>query len=493
MRPWFASIALAVIALGSSACGPSVRESDDDDDRAPDAGQRCEPGVVEPCYEGGAGTENVGPCRGGMRTCRPDGFWGTCDGQVTPLPEVCADNIDNNCDGMVDNVADEDGDGFTRCNGDCCDSTAEGCASPERVGPGAIEVDGNGLDDDCDGMIDNAGMATLCDSGLASNSSTPMDYARAMDLCETTTEASGHWGVISARFTLADGTGSPRPAQRSIRPDFGATQVQRGASMAVLSTANAAASNHTNPGPSSWQSTAHGTGSNYPADWYQLNGSRLPNAPGCPAPIDFPIPLPGIFRANDPIMLELKIRTPANAQSFSLRTNFMSAEYPEWVCTEYNDFFVVLLDSTWSGQPANPTDKNLAFYVDPQGMRYPVGVNLAHGNTGLFKVCQNGRTGCMGTVTGTINTCTGAGELAGTGMEAAEPGTTPCQTSPRDQVGGGTGWLTTTGNVRGGEIITLRIAVWDTSDGNFDSLALIDGFEWSLEPSEPGTVIGFDP
>jgi len=55
--------------------------------------------------------------------------------------------------------------------------------------------------------------------------------------------------------------------------------------------------------------------------------------------------------------------------------------------------------------------------------------------------------------------------------------------------GGATGWLTTTGNVVPGEIITVRIAIWDTSDEDLDSLALIDAFTWSAEGSDPGTVI----
>ena len=55
--------------------------------------------------------------------------------------------------------------------------------------------------------------------------------------------------------------------------------------------------------------------------------------------------------------------------------------------------------------------------------------------------------------------------------------------------GGGTGWLVTQGNVQGGETITLRIALWDTSDGFYDSTAIIDKFEWSVDAAEPGTVI----
>ncbi len=493
MRATSISMLALCAALLAAACGPSSGGNADDDDDGSDGGgvTACTAGTSEACYSGPGGTSGVGPCHGGTRTCLDGGQWGACSGEVLPTADVCGDGVDQNCDGTADNAVDADGDGFTNCDGDCCDSTSEGCEEPAKVGPGAIEVAGNELDDDCDGVVDNE-IALMCDTGLASNSSAPLDYARAMDLCATATEADGHWGVISARFTFADGTGAPLPAQRSIRPAFGATAVQHGSSMAVISTANAAATGQTNPAPSSWQSTLHGTGSNYPADWFAANNNTLPNAPGCPAPVTFPIPFPGIYNANDPIMLELRIRTPANAQSFSLRTNFMSAEFPEYVCTQFNDFFVVLLDSAWSGQPANPTDKNLAFYVNAQNNRYPVGVNLAHGNTGLFTVCQNGATGCMGTVEGTISTCAGSNELVGTGMELAEAGGAPCQNTPIDQIGGGTGWLTTIGNVNGGEIITLRIALWDTSDGQYDSVALIDAFEWSLDPSEPGTVIDVD-
>jgi hypothetical protein len=55
-------------------------------------------------------------------------------------------------------------------------------------------------------------------------------------------------------------------------------------------------------------------------------------------------------------------------------------------------------------------------------------------------------------------------------------------------MGGATGWMVTRGNVVGGEVITLRIALFDVSDGAFDSTALIDRLEWSLDPVEAGTV-----
>ena len=39
----------------------------------------------------------------------------------------------------------------------------------------------------------------------------------------------------------------------------------------------------------------------------------------------------------------------------------------------------------------------------------------------------------------------------------------------------------TRANVVPGEIITLRIAIWDTSDHVLDSLAVFDAFQWSIE------------
>ncbi|MCA9680495.1 MAG: choice-of-anchor L domain-containing protein [Kofleriaceae bacterium] len=442
--------------------------------------ETCDPGDSRQCYSGPSGTDGVGPCTHGTQRCLDNGYWGQCEGEVTPHADVCGNGLDEDCNGAADDEHDLDGDGYTNCGGDCCDSTAEGCTNPAAVNPGAFEAPGNMLDDDCDGQVDNS-IAANCDSGLASNSNAALDYAKAMDLCQTATDTDGRWGVISAQFKRADGTSAPDPAQRSIRPDFGGTAVQYGQSMAVFSTGHAAASNQTNPGFAAFElGEDMNSTSNFPADWYAANGNSLPNAPGCPAPI--------ADGANDSVMLELKIRTPTNAKSFSLSTNFFSAEYPEWTCSPYNDFFVVLLDSGWTGSPANPTDKNLAFYVNGSNQIYPVGVNLAYGNTGLFTVCKNGATGCeLGSVAGSINTCVSTAELTGTGFDLAG---TNC--SGNDLVGGATGWLTTSGNVNGGEIITLRIALWDTSDPIYDSLALIDNFQWSIDPSDPGTVIDVD-
>ncbi len=445
----------------------------------------CTPGQTQDCYTGQAGTKGVGTCKGGTTECSADGAnWGPCVGEITPKAEVCANAQDEDCNGTADDSKDLDGDGWKKCDGDCCDvALADGCGEPGLVNPGAFEVGGNMVDDDCDGQVDN--ILATCDGGLASDSSTATDYAKAIDLCATTTanppKKDAKWGVISAKLSLADGNGTVALNSKSIRNGFGTGVTPlAGSRIAVLSTGNAADQTDTSPGFAAFQVGADaGTTSGMPSDWIANagNGGLPPNAPGCPDPF-------GGTTANDAAMLTVTVRVPTNAKSFSVSSNFYSAEYPEWVCTAFNDYFVTLLDSSFvagPGQVGNPQDKNLAFY-QVGANKYPVGVNLASGDTGLFNQCLNGTVGCSGANQTTTTKCVGTNQLQGTGFQITGTG---CGTS--NLVGGGTGWLITNGNVTPGETITLRFAVWDTSDHIYDSLVLLDNFQWLLDASTPGT------
>ncbi|MCA9580896.1 MAG: putative metal-binding motif-containing protein [Myxococcales bacterium] len=66
---------------------------------------------------------------------------------INPDAEERCNGIDDDCDGVVDIGEDEDGDGWTTCGGDCDDTDAH--ANPEG------EERCNGVDDDCDGTVDN--------------------------------------------------------------------------------------------------------------------------------------------------------------------------------------------------------------------------------------------------------------------------------------------------------------------------------------------------
>ncbi|MBA3548148.1 MAG: choice-of-anchor L domain-containing protein [Nannocystis sp.] len=471
----------------STGIGGCVEDSDclgDPDGPLCNAGvctTSCLAGDTRPCYTGALEVADVGACKRGTATCNPDGLgWGACEGEVLPLPaELCANGADDDCNGEIDDDKDLDGDGWGACAGDCCDEEGPACLTPKLVNPGAYEVVDNTVDDDCDGELDE--VAVACDAGLKSSSAVAMEYAQALDLCTVTEEAPADpkdrtWGVISAKFSLADGNGSPAAASRSIRTDFGAViKPQKFNSMAVLSSGNAADGSDIDPAFAAFEQGKNvGTTSPPPADWLAANNGKIPNPPGCPAQ--------QVPAANDPVMLTLRLRVPTNAKSFAAKMYFFSAEYPEYVCSQYNDFFVALVDSQAEG---NPVDKNVAVFDDGD-TQWPIGVNLVKVADGLFTQCEGGAVGCKG-VPGVYNGCKAVNELTGTGFDAFDA--SACNAMQK-LAGGGTGWLTLRGNVFPGEIMEIRLAVWDTGGHIFDSLVLLDAWEWSLDAAAPGVTPG---
>ena len=60
----------------------------------------CTSDETRSCYDGAAGTAGVAACMAGTQTCT-GGFWGGCEGQVLPAPEVC-NAKDDDCNGQVD-------------------------------------------------------------------------------------------------------------------------------------------------------------------------------------------------------------------------------------------------------------------------------------------------------------------------------------------------------------------------------------------------------
>jgi hypothetical protein len=84
---------------GSAGAGDSGSAGTGDSGSAGSSGGgACVPGAVEACYGGPSGTEGIGACKAGTKTCGADGTFGACSGAVVPASDVC-DGVDRDCDG----------------------------------------------------------------------------------------------------------------------------------------------------------------------------------------------------------------------------------------------------------------------------------------------------------------------------------------------------------------------------------------------------------
>ncbi|MEZ4294265.1 MAG: choice-of-anchor L domain-containing protein [Polyangiaceae bacterium] len=390
-------------------------------------------------------------------------------------------------------IEDEDQDGWTVAEGDCCDSKFAGCSDkPELVNPGALEYPGDGVDNDCNSATLDTDPFPKCSTKMQADldiqnqaALSTLKLVRAMDLCVTTIENPPQkkdltWGVISSKATLADGTDAvaPKNIQLGVLPDFGPNVLpQYGETMAALSTGTARRDGqpgyvHPQNGPNAGQTGNYNAQTSCPAppDYVAANGGALPNP--CSTCVGN-----NCTTAYDSVALRVRIRPPTNAKSFSYRLNFFSAEYPEFLCEDFNDFFVTLIKGNTA--PEIPADKNIAF----DGNASPISVNNA-----FFQVCFPYVGAPPGSCTG------GTLELVGNGMGG-------WNNAIND--GGGTGWLQNDvplklkqnpnnpndpkDQIPQVETFDIEFIIWDAGDHNVDSIILLDRFRWNLDPATLST------
>ncbi len=110
------------------------------------------------CYSGPSGTQGVGECVAGVRVCNATvpgmSSYGACMGEVVPATVEVCNGKDDDCDGIVDNGFDQDGDGFFSCAA-CTNLTNCDCNDTDpAIKPGAVE-NCDTVDQNCDGHLDD--------------------------------------------------------------------------------------------------------------------------------------------------------------------------------------------------------------------------------------------------------------------------------------------------------------------------------------------------
>jgi len=147
--------------------------------------------------------------------------------------------------------------------------------------------------------------------------------------------------------------------------------------------------------------------------------------------------------------MRMTATVPEEMDGLSYDFAFFSIEYPLFAehGSPFNDMYIAWLDSeSWTG--------NISF--DSEG-------NAISVNAALLDYKDASTEQCPG--------CT-APQLAGFAAQGHA----------------GTKWLTTTAPVRSGEEITLVLSLFDMADGVFDSMVVLDHFQWTCSGEPPFTT-----
>ena len=352
---------------------------------------------------------------------------------------------------------DDDKDGFTEQQGDCNDCDP-------NVNPGAVEVvakaDSDGgvpkaVDEDCDGKVDN--VMPSCDDGLMEGSLDAMDGAKAIGLCDARF-------LMSAKWVQADGSPPPVGGTQLMNFHLGHGIVdaigpnlvaQEGQTMLDLSSGTAR--KPSSPGYKHRNFDKGYTG-NAPVGFPK-------ESPSCPGAVTGAV--------HDATGLEVELKAPTNAKALTFDFNFFTFEWPDYICKQFNDFFI----ANMTPFPNMQMDGNISF--DPNGN--PVSVNNGFlSNCG----CPASPANCVVPPNNPMTpfACSfGPNGLGGTDWATDD--------NHAGWTNGSTGWLQTSAPVTPGQSFTIRFVTYDSADGNVDSSTFVDRWRWLADAGKVETVV----
>ena len=364
--------------------------------------------------------------------------------------------------------------GHADCDGDGYATPADCNDGDPLVNPEAFDFPNDGVDDDCDGKVDDP--VLHCETAPAQPPGTPTDFARAAELCAQNSKTNAGtvfdplvhaaWGQVAG---LGPGqtlwTSQTKPEQIAIVSSFGSDMPRSGRTMFGLAN-----------GP--WG--AADPRSSMPLDpvGFHINDgcAAIPLMGQDCASLTAGTPAGGV-NVQDWAELALDVKIPSNVQTVDFDFSFFSSEFNQWWQSAANDAFFVLVTSKESqGQNVAKDSSGLAVTI----------------NSAFFQLCPAppGPTGLSMDKSAAIQACVGTagdasqmiyGDLAGTGYDGAAVSTNDTAMAQNGSTyiyGGGTGWLTAKFPVTRGETIQMRIVLMDTFDGLKDSALLFDALRW---------------
>ncbi len=365
-------------------------------------------------------------CEAGAEGCDCYGN-NTCDEPLSCRSNLCVDASDNvNSGGGTHSGGGSGGDS----------GSAGGGSAP--CDPGNYDFPGNGADEDCSGKEDDA--AANCDSTVTDIAdSVPLHAAQVLGLCRIA--ENGSWGVLDASYVMADGSDGMAPLSHGILPGYGILGPREGERLLALSSGTAR-----RPGDPGYLPPTEG-----------MMWSQSETPPGHPAqPTQCPNAPVTVAQAFDPAALQVTLRVPKNVWGLAFDFDFYSSDFADYVCSEFNDQFVTLMDPP----PPGHVNGNISF--DTNGDSVSV-------NGDFVDVCAAGFYADR-----EFPCPQGIQQLDGTGFEGHSA----------------SGWRTTATPVLPGTEITLRFTIWDSGDQILDSTVLLDNLRWlgADAPTEPVTA-----